>query len=226
MNRPPEDIRTGLLAHLVVARPALGLDLTLQVAAGEVVALVGPNGAGKSTALHALAGLVPLQGGRVVLDDVVLEDVEAGRHVHAEHRGFGVVFQDHRLFAHLSALENVAFARRAAGATASAARTEAHGWLAEVGLADVTHQRAVRLSGGQQQRVALARALAARPRALLLDEPFTALDAQTRGALRALVRRHVDARGIPAVLVTHDAADAGDLADWVVTLHEGRRRPD
>ncbi|MGN8245432.1 ABC transporter ATP-binding protein [Cellulomonas soli] len=220
----PAVAATGLQAHLAVRRPGLDLDLRLDVAAGEVVALVGPNGAGKSTALHALAGLIPLHAGRVVLGEAVLEDLP-GLRVHPEHRHLGVVFQDHRLFAHLSAWENVAFARRARGEPAGQARHDAQEWLDRVGAADVARRRAARLSGGQAQRVALARALAGHPRALLLDEPFAALDAAGRDALRALVRRHVTEHGLPTVLVTHDAADADHLADRVVRLHEGRLAP-
>lgn len=212
----------SLQARLVVRRPTLELDVHLDVAAGEVVALVGPNGSGKSTTLHALAGLVPLHAGRVVLDGTVLDDVESGTHVHAEARRTGVVFQDHRLFAHLSAAENVAFGLRAGGTRAAAARREALARLAAVGLADAADQRAGRLSGGQAQRVALARTLAVRPRLLLLDEPFAASDTGARRQLRDVVRAHVTEQGLPAVLVTHDPSDAEHLADRVLAVRDGR----
>lgn len=212
----------SLQARLVVRRPTLELDVDLDVAAGEVVALVGPNGSGKSTTLHALAGLVPLHAGRVVLDGTVLDDVDAGTHVHAEARRAGVVFQDHRLFAHLSAAENVAFGLRAAGVRAAVARRDALAALATVGLAEAADQRAARLSGGQAQRVALARTLAVRPRLLLLDEPFAASDTGARRLLRDVVRAHVTEHAVPAVLVSHDPSDAEHLADRVLTVRDGR----
>uniref|UniRef100_UPI001F5F32EB ATP-binding cassette domain-containing protein n=1 Tax=Actinomadura roseirufa TaxID=2094049 RepID=UPI001F5F32EB len=120
----------GLDARLVVRRGAFDLDLTLTAAPGEVVALLGPNGAGKSTALRALAGLVPLAGGHVRVDGTDL------RPLPPERRGIGMVFQDYRLFPHLSALDNVAFGPRCQGAGRRAARRAAAGWLERVGLAE------------------------------------------------------------------------------------------
>ncbi|WP_449385141.1 ATP-binding cassette domain-containing protein [Cellulomonas soli] len=216
----PRD-QDGLRARIVVHRPGLQLELRLDVGPGEVVALVGPNGAGKSSALHAVAGLLPLHAGHVELGGAVLEDTPHVR-LHPEDRRIGLVFQDHRLFAHLSALENVAFAARAAGVPAAQARHDAQAWLEQVGADHVARRRGGRLSGGQSHRVALARALASAPRALLLDEPFAALDAVGRQDLRALVREHVDTHGLPTVLVTHDEADLRHLADHVVRLPADR----
>lgn len=211
---------TGLDAHLRVTRGAFALDLTLTVAPGEVVALIGPNGAGKSTALRALAGLLPLDpGGRVRLDGRTLDD--SGAHVPPERRGCGVVFQDHLLVGHLSARENVAFGPRARRVPARTARAAATAWLDRLGLAAHADARASTLSGGQAQRVALARALATDPALLLLDEPFAALDAGTRRSVRDVLRAHLAERPRPVVLVTHDAADAADLADRAVVLVDG-----
>ncbi|MGC0317421.1 ABC transporter ATP-binding protein [Kitasatospora acidiphila] len=212
----------ALDARLRVERPGFTLDLTLQAAPGEVVALLGPNGAGKSTALRALAGLLPLDDGRLALDDVVLADPAAKLQVPPERRPVGVVFQDYLLFPHLSALDNVAFGLRCQGRSKAAARAEAAEWLARLGLADHADAKPRRLSGGQAQRVALGRALAVRPRLLLLDEPLAALDVRTRLEVRSQLRRHLAAFEAVAVLVTHDPLDAMVLADRLVVIEDGR----
>ncbi len=213
----------GLRAHVGLRRGGLDLQLELGVAPGEVVALLGPNGAGKSTTLEVLAGLVALQRGSLRLDGVTLDDPAAGVFVPAAARRVGAVFQDYRLFPHLSVLENVAFGARARGVARAAARLQAHGWLERVGLAGYAQERPGRLSGGQAQRVALARALAPEPRLLLLDEPLAALDAGTRLQVRTDLRHHLAAYPGPCVLVTHDPVDAMVLADRMVVLEHGRQ---
>ena len=215
----------GLAAHVVVDRGLLHLDVSLAAAPGEVLCVVGPNGSGKSTLLWALAGLVPLAGGRVTLDGTVLDDVAARVHVPAAARRVGLVPQSHVLFAHLSALENVAFGLRARGVRAADARATAHAAIERVGLAGHAGERSDRLSGGQSQRVALARALVVSPRVLLLDEPFAALDREARPQLHALVRDVADA-GTPVVLVTHDAAEAEALGTRTLRLAGGREARD
>jgi molybdate transport system ATP-binding protein len=213
---------TGLQARLVVVRPAFELRLDLDVAAGEVVALVGPNGAGKSTALRALAGLLDPQEGRVVLDGRVLADAAQRLHRPAHERGVGVVFQDYLLFPHLSVLDNVAFGLTARGTGRAAARATAASWLARMDLTALATARPRTLSGGQAQRVALARALATGPGLLLLDEPLAALDARTRLLVRGELRRHLQAFGGATVVVTHDPVDAAVLADRLVVVEDGR----
>ncbi|RLK26160.1 molybdate transport system ATP-binding protein [Micromonospora sp. M71_S20] len=209
-------------AHLVVERDGFRLDVTLRVAAGEVVALLGPNGAGKTTALRALAGLLPLTAGHLTLDGVDLDRPQRRAWTPTERRPIGVVFQDYLLFPHLSALENVAFGPRRHGADRRTARRTAHGWLDRVGLAEHAHRRPRHLSGGQAQRVALARALAVEPALLLLDEPLAALDARTRLDTRAELHRHLAAHPGATLLVTHDPLDALVLADRLVVVEEGR----
>ncbi len=211
-----------LHATLDVRRAPFHLDIDLDVAPGEVVALLGPNGSGKSTALHAVAGLLAVDAGTVTIDGEPLDDPVADRFVPAERRPVSLVFQDYLLFPHLSALDNVAFGLRARGTPSAEARATAGAWLDRMGLSDLGGRKPRRLSGGQAQRVALARALAPHPRVLLLDEPLAALDAGTRAAVRRDLRHHLSAFDGATVLVTHDPLDALALASRVVVLDGGR----
>jgi len=212
----------SLRAQLQVHRGAFTLDVALTAGDGEVVAVLGPNGAGKSTLLRAVAGLVPVNAGRVELDGQVLEDTPAGVRSAPRDRHIGVLFQDYRLFPHLTARENVAFGPRSTGAPRTAARADADVWLARLGLAGLEDRRPSQLSGGQAQRVALARALATRPRLLLLDEPLAALDVATRTQVRTELRAQLDAFDGPVLLVTHDPLEAMTLAHRLVVLEDGR----
>ncbi|GAB2639547.1 ABC transporter ATP-binding protein [Nocardia goodfellowii] len=209
-----------LRAELGVRRGQFRLDIAFEVAAGEVVALLGPNGAGKTTALRALAGLTPLTEGNLQVDEKRW-DAPPEVFVPAERREIGVVFQDYLLFAHLSALDNVAFGLRARGHRRAPARERAARWLDRVGLAEHRDARPRALSGGQAQRVALARALATDPRLLLLDEPLAALDASTRLRVRSDLAHHLSDYPGHTVLVTHDPLDAMVLADRLVILENG-----
>ncbi|MBW4042601.1 MAG: ATP-binding cassette domain-containing protein [Acidobacteria bacterium] len=213
---------SGLEAALRVDRGVFGLDATLTVPPGHVVALMGRNGAGKSTAVAAVAGLVPLDAGRVLVDDVVLEDTEARVSVPPEHRPVGVVQQQAALFPHLSVLDNVAFGLRTGGARRGAARDVADRLLTAAGLAGLRDRRPSGLSGGQAARVALVRTLAREPRLVLLDEPLAAVDAELRPELREAIRAQLTAFSGSALLVTHDVRDAEALADDVVVLDAGR----
>jgi molybdate transport system ATP-binding protein len=211
-----------LTAEVALRLGALDLDVTIQAAPGEVVAVLGPNGAGKTTFLRAVAGLVSLSRGRVVLDEVVLDDTAQDIHVPPERRPIGVVFQDYLLFPHLSALENVAFGLRARGVAAREAGARALSWLERLGVADYAETRPRALSGGQAQRVALARALAIDPRLLLLDEPLAALDASARGDVRRDLKRHLSSFAGIRIVITHDPLEAVALADRLVILEGGR----
>jgi molybdate transport system ATP-binding protein len=204
-----------------VRRGGFALTLDLAVALGEVVAVVGPNGAGKTTLLRAVAGLAPLDAGRVVLAGRVLEDVAAGVRLPPQARHAGVVFQDLRLLPHLRARDDVAFGPRARGVARAEAAARAEEWLARVGLAGREDARPAELSGGQAQRVALARALAAAPDLLLLDEPLASADVAARDELRAVLRTHLGAFARPVLLITHEPAEAVALGDRVVVLEDG-----
>lgn len=200
---------------------ALALAVEAEIGPGEVLAVLGPNGSGKTTMLRAISGLVPIERGRISLDDVPLDDPGAGVFVQPEHRPVGVVFQQYLLFEHLSVLDNVAFGLRARGVPRRDARGRAHDWLERVGLASYSRARPQELSGGQAQRVALARALAIDPRILLLDEPLAALDVGTRRQVRRDLRRHLEGFEGVRVLVTHDPLDVYALADRVAVLDHG-----
>ncbi|HEV2869982.1 MAG TPA: ABC transporter ATP-binding protein [Actinomycetota bacterium] len=212
----------SLEAEVGLTLGRLQLEVELAVGTGELVVLLGPNGAGKTSLLRALAGLLALDRGRVVLDGAVLEDTAAGAWVPTERRPIGFVFQDYLLFPHLSALENVAFGLRARGLGRAEARRRAGAWLDRVGLAGHTGARPRALSGGQAQRVALARAMVSEPRLLLLDEPLAALDAATRAEVRRDLRRHLASFDGTRLLVTHDPLEAMALADRLVVLEGGR----
>jgi molybdate transport system ATP-binding protein len=209
------------LEDVRVRRGGFTLALDLAVAAGEVVAVVGPNGAGKTTLLRALAGLAPLDAGRVTLGDRVLDDAVAGVRITPQDRRVGVVFQDLRLLPHLRARDDVAFGLRARGVPRAEARIRAGEWLARVGLTGREDARPAQLSSGQAQRVALARALASGPDLLLLDEPLAAVDVAARDGLRGLLRTHLAAFVGPTLLVTHEPAEAVALGDRVVVLEGG-----
>lgn len=209
---------TALHARVVVRRPGFTLDVDLHLAEGRTAALLGPNGAGKTTLVSAIAGLVPLDAGRVALGGRTLDDDAVFVEPHERH--IGVVFQDYVLFPHLSVVENIGFGM--SGRPRAEARRLALEWAAKLDLAHVADQRPDRLSGGEAQRVALARALASEPAALLLDEPLSALDVATRAGLRATLAHHLRDFPGPRLIITHDPQEAFLLADTIHIIEDGR----
>ena len=204
-----------------VERATFNLRAALDIAPGEVLGVLGPNGAGKTTLLRACAGLLGIDSGTITLGGTVLDDPVNGVFVPPEHRGIGVVFQDHRLFPHLRVIDNVAFGPRSRGVSRAEARTVARDWIARLGLAEFADRHPRRLSGGQAQRVALARALACSPRALLMDEPLAALDVQTRAEVQAELREHLAEYDGPVLLITHDPVEALILSTRIAVLENG-----
>jgi putative spermidine/putrescine transport system ATP-binding protein len=191
-------------------------DIALAIAPGELVVCLGPSGCGKTTLLRLIAGFVKPDSGAIRLNG---EDVSA---LPTRSRECGVVFQAYALFPHMRIWENVAYPLRVRDVAPDDRRRRAGKMLDLVGLTDLADRLPAQLSGGQQQRVALARALIFGPRALLLDEPLSALDAATRAAMRDEIRRIQRAQNIATLLITHDQDEALSLADRIVLLNEGR----
>jgi molybdate transport system ATP-binding protein len=208
-------------AAVRVTIDAFTLSADVHVDDGEMLAVLGPNAAGKTTLLRALAGLLPLDEGRICIGETVVDDPRAQVFVPPEQRSIGVVFQDYLLFAHLNVRDNVAFGLREQGISRTEARARADALIEVVGLSGRAAARPAELSGGQAQRVALARALATQPRLLLLDEPLAALDVQTRAATRRQMRELLDSFAGARILVTHDPLDALALADRILILEDG-----
>lgn len=190
-----------------------GLDLTIE--RGEFIALLGPSGCGKSTALNCIAGLTPLTGGAIWLDDERIDVLPS------EKRGFGMVFQNYALFPHMSVLDNVGFGLRMRGVPRAEIEKRAREALQLVQL--VGHERKLpgQLSGGQQQRVAIARAIVIEPPVVLMDEPLSNLDAKLRIEMRAEIRRIHGKLDRATIYVTHDQDEALSMADRIVVMKEG-----
>ncbi|EGJ11681.1 MULTISPECIES: ABC transporter ATP-binding protein [Rubrivivax] len=194
--------------------------VSLGLAAGQIGVLLGPSGCGKTSLLRAVAGLERCAAGRITMDGRTLSDASAGVHLEPEARRVGMVFQDYALFPHLTVAENVGFGLKALARAEREARVAA--MLDLVGLGHAARRAPHQLSGGQQQRIALARALAPRPELLLLDEPFSSLDADLRESLAQELRAILKDSGTTALLVTHDQLEAFALGDVVGVMHDGR----
>ena len=196
------------------------LDLELEVAPGECLALAGPSGAGKTSVLRTVAGLLAPARGRVACGEELWLDTARGVGVPAERRRCGYLFQEYALFGHLNAWRNVAYALHELPRAQREPRARA--LLERFGLGHRADARPATLSGGERQRVALARALARRPAALLLDEPLSALDARTRAAASRELGAVIRDAAVPVLLVTHDFSEASLLADRIAVMDEGR----
>jgi sulfate transport system ATP-binding protein len=191
-------------------------NINLEVPSGSLVALLGPSGSGKTTLLRIIAGLESADEGTVLL-----HDEDAGR-LDIRDRNIGFVFQHYALFRHMTVQDNIGFALKMRGRPRQEIDERVSELLRLIQLEGVARRYPAQLSGGQRQRVALARALAARPRVLLLDEPFGALDARVRKELRGWLRRLHDEIHVTSVFVTHDQEEALELADRIVVMSEGR----
>jgi molybdate transport system ATP-binding protein len=201
---------------------AFDLDLAFSSNAQRLV-LFGPSGAGKTLSLKAIAGLLRPDAGRIAFDGEVVFDAAAGIDVPARDRRLGYVFQEYALFPHLTVRQNVAFGldRGLRNPRRDAGEAAIEKWLDALELGAFGERFPDQLSGGQRQRTALARALAAQPRALLLDEPFAAMDVPLRGKLRAELRELQARFALPILLITHDVADVDAFADEIVHVEAG-----
>ncbi len=212
------------LDHVQLVYPGAGTghtvvdDFSLSLDAGQIGCLLGPSGCGKTSVLRAIAGFEPVRVGSIRLGDILLSSSSV--HLPPERRRVGMMFQEYALFPHLTAAQNVAFGLRRLDRAARHARVEA--MLTLVGLADLSARYPHEMSGGQQQRIALARALAPSPALLLLDEPFSNLDACTRDHLASEVRQILKRAGQTAILVTHNEAEAKAMADRVCVMSRSR----
>ncbi len=189
--------------------------LSLEVREGEFLSLLGPSGCGKSTLLKSIAGIHPVQSGSILLAG---QDIT---HTPVHKRPTVILFQDMRLFPNMSVLENVAFPLKMQRIPKAQRLETAKEFLQKVQMLDYSSRRVDKLSGGQQQRVALARALAAKPKVLLLDEPFSALDENLREEMRALVLQLHRSLKMTTILVTHDRSEALSMADRVAVMFDG-----
>jgi iron(III) transport system ATP-binding protein len=193
-------------------------NLSLRIREGCFACLLGPSGCGKSTILRSIAGLEEINTGEIKINSEVVSSNK--KMTPAEKRGLGMVFQDYALFPHMNVIDNICF-----GIRKKDKRTQqrvADELLDTVGLKDFAKRFPHELSGGQQQRVALARALATDPKIILLDEPFSNLDVELRERLAMEVRNILKERGITAILVTHDQAEAFAVSDMIAVLKDGQ----
>ncbi len=203
------------ISHSYGGVPAVS-DVTLEIAAGELVALLGPSGCGKTTLLRIIAGFVVQNEGRVAVGGRAIDDQPPNR------RQVGIVFQNYALFPHMTAADNIGYGLAGRGGSRAEQRQRVAEMLALVQMQNFASRYPRELSGGQQQRVALARALAVRPSILMLDEPFAALDKNLRLDMQIEVKRIQRLAGITTVLVTHDQEEALSMADRVAVINQGR----
>jgi putative spermidine/putrescine transport system ATP-binding protein len=191
-------------------------DVTLEVRNGELISLLGPSGCGKSTLLRIIAGFVRQTAGRVIIADVVIDDLPA------ERREVGIVFQNYALFPHMTVANNVAYGLAVRGISAQARRQQVLNILKTVQMEQFAARYPRELSGGQQQRVALARALVLQPKLLLLDEPFAALDKNLRLDMQIEIKRLQRQFGLTTIMVTHDQSEAMSISDRIAVMNRGR----
>ncbi|TAM91916.1 ABC transporter ATP-binding protein [bacterium] len=209
---------TMLSLHVRRQLPGLDVDVSLDVGC-EVLVLAGRSGCGKTTTLNGLTGLIPLDDGRITLEGRTLYDHAARHSVPTERRGIGYLFQSYALFPHLDVAANVGYGLFASSAAQRAQRVDA--MLERLGISYLRAMPTRTLSGGERQRVALARALVTEPRVLLLDEPLSALDVQSRAYVRSELGRILRSLTIPTIVVSHDIDDARFLGDRIAVMDAG-----
>lgn len=209
------------LDGLELAFPGFRLDFAEKLPLAGITALFGPSGCGKSTLLRIIAGLETAATGRVTFKGEVWQDSAAGRFVPPHRRGVGYVFQDTRLFAHLTVRRNLAFAERRSRHARSPIDMDAV--IEAFDLSPLLHRRTQALSGGERQRVAIARTILTRPRLLLMDEPLAALDHRRKGEILPYIERLPKAFGLPMIYVTHAIDEATRLADHLVLMAQGKK---
>ena len=197
-------------------------DVSLGVEKGEFLVILGPSGSGKTTLLRIIAGLEKPSRGRVVIDGITVVDADKGVYVPPQKRDIGMVFQNWALYPNMKVFDNIAFPLQIKGEPKDDIKRRVKEIAEVLGIEGLLDRYPRQLSGGQQQRVALARALAKNPRILLLDEPFSNLDARVRVTARTFVKKIQKRLGITTILVTHDQADAFAVGDRIVVLNRGR----
>lgn len=190
-------------------------EVSLEIKDGEFVSLLGQSGCGKSTLLKSIAGLMPVKSGEISIDNHSIKEVAP------EKRGTVIVFQDLRLFPHMTVEKNIAFAMELKKVPKEIQKQTVKSLLEDVQLAGYEHRKVREMSGGQLQRVALARALAANPKVLLLDEPFSGLDEKLRLEMGALVKKLHEERNLTTILVTHDKREALQMSDRIALMSDG-----
>lgn len=197
-------------------------DVSFSVPKGNFLTLLGPSGCGKTTTLMSIAGLHPIDSGRISVGDIVYTDPDAGYFMAPEKRDIGMVFQSYAIWPHMTVAQNVAYPLE----IRKVARAEIDDRVADVlrlvGLADMAEKLATQLSGGQQQRAALARAIVSQPRLLLFDEPLSNLDLKLREQMRVELKRIQNEIGITSIYVTHDQAEALVMSDEIIVMSKGR----
>ncbi|MFV0436155.1 MAG: ABC transporter ATP-binding protein [Desulfopila sp.] len=205
----------GLQADIQKERDHFSLQVHLCCSPGELVCLVGPSGSGKTTVLRCIAGLENLSGGSILFDQEIWSEVTSRIHLRVQKRRVGLLSQDSLLFPHLTVLQNTAFACHP--------QEDPLNLLASMRIDHLRHKKPHEISGGERQRAALCQVLAYRPRLLLLDEPFSALDLENRMALRHIIVELQQVRKMPILVVTHDLGEAHNLGDVVLPLRDGQR---
>lgn len=198
------------------------LELSLEIAKGEILMLVGDNGSGKTTLLNMIAGLISPDAGMIALDGRPLFDSSLKIDITTEKRNIGYVFQSYALFPHMSVYDNVAFGLRTRKLAQKEIDLLVKDSLAAAGLWEIRNARAIDISGGQKQSVALARALIIEPDILLLDEPLSSLDVRKQAVMRKDLRERIHSCGVPSIIVTHDLRDVAAIGDSACLLERGK----